>query len=104
MADKPPYRAEHVGSFPRTDALMDARDDFAAGKITAAQLQKIEDVAIKEVVALQERVGIDCLTDGEYRKAGWRDFLFEKVDGFGEHSPGVLDIHGAGDLEVPALG
>ena len=88
MADKPPFRAEHVGSFPRTDALMDARDDFAAGKITAAQLQKVEDTAVKEIVALQERVGIDCLTDGEYRKAGWRDFLFEKVDGFGEHSPG----------------
>jgi 5-methyltetrahydropteroyltriglutamate--homocysteine methyltransferase len=88
MADRPPFRAEHVGSFPRTDALMDARDDFAAGKITAAQLQKIEDAAVKEIVALQERVGIDCLTDGEYRKAGWRDFLFEKVDGFGDHMPG----------------
>jgi 5-methyltetrahydropteroyltriglutamate--homocysteine methyltransferase len=88
MADKPPYRAEHVGSFPRTDALMDARDAFAEKKISAAELEKIEDAAVKEIVALQERVGIDCLTDGEYRKAGWRDFLFEKVEGFGGPQPG----------------
>jgi 5-methyltetrahydropteroyltriglutamate--homocysteine methyltransferase len=88
MADKPPYRAEHVGSFPRPDALMDAREQFADKKISAADLRKAEDAAVEEIVALQERVGIDCLTDGEYRKAGWRDFLFEKVDGFGDHMPG----------------
>jgi 5-methyltetrahydropteroyltriglutamate--homocysteine methyltransferase len=88
MADRPPFRAEHVGSFPRPDALMDARDAFAAKKISAADLKKVEDEAIKEIVALQERVGIDAVTDGEYRKAGWRDFLFDKVEGFGDHMPG----------------
>ena len=88
MADRPPYRAEHVGSFPRPDALMDAREAFAAKKISEAELKKIEDAAVKDIVALQERVGIDAVTDGEYRKAGWRDFLFEKVEGFGDHMPG----------------
>ncbi len=83
-AAKPPYRAEHVGSFPRPGALMDAREALAAGKIDRAALRPIEDAAIREVVAMQERVGIGAVTDGEYRKAGWRDFLFEKVAGFGE--------------------
>jgi 5-methyltetrahydropteroyltriglutamate--homocysteine methyltransferase len=81
--DKPPYRAEHVGSFPRPDALMEARERFAAGRIAKAELRRAEDAAVKDIVAMQERVGISALTDGEYRKTGWRDFLFEKVDGFG---------------------
>jgi 5-methyltetrahydropteroyltriglutamate--homocysteine methyltransferase len=67
---------------------MDAREQFAAGKISGAVLKAAEDAAVKEIVGLQERVGIDCVTDGEYRKAGWRDFLFDKVEGFGDHMPG----------------
>jgi methionine synthase II (cobalamin-independent) len=80
---RPPYRAEHVGSFPRPDALMGAREAFAAGRIDRAALARVEDAAVRDVVAMQERVGIGAITDGEYRKAGWRDFLFEKVEGFG---------------------
>jgi 5-methyltetrahydropteroyltriglutamate--homocysteine methyltransferase len=85
---KPPFRAEHVGSLPRPDWLMEAREQFAAGKIVQEQLHQVEDQAIREAVALQERVGIGAITDGEYRKTGWREFLFEKVDGFGEEFPG----------------
>ena len=89
--DKPPYRAEHVGSFPRPDNLMQAREDFATGKIAKAVLVRIEDAAVKDIVAMQERIGIDALTDGEYRKGGWREFLFEKVDGFGDE-PIIYDF------------
>ena len=81
---RPPFRAEHVGSFPRPEALMDAREAFSQGKLDRAGLTRIEDAAVRDVVAMQERVGIGAITDGEYRKGGWRDFLFEKVEGFGE--------------------
>ena len=84
MSDpRPPYRAEHVGSFPRPAALMQARDDFAAGRIAIDALRRIEDDAIRPIVAMQERVGIGAITDGEYRKRGWREFLFDRCDGFG---------------------
>ncbi len=84
MADpRPPFRAEHVGSFPRPEKLMEAREALAAGRIDRTELTAIEDAAVRDVVAMQERVGIGAITDGEYRKAGWRDFLFEKVEGFG---------------------
>ena len=63
---------------------MEARESFAAGKMKKDELKRIEDEAVREVVAMQERVGIEALTDGEYRKGGWREFLFEKVDGFGD--------------------
>ena len=84
MADNErPYRAEHVGSLPRPDRLMAARERFAKGEIAKTELTRIEDECIREAVAMQERVGIGAITDGEYRKRGWREFLFDKCDGFG---------------------
>jgi 5-methyltetrahydropteroyltriglutamate--homocysteine methyltransferase len=80
---KPPYRAEHIGSLPRPDRLMAAREQFAAGRTPKAELRRIEDESIREAVAMQERSGIGAITDGEYRKRGWREFLFDKCDGFG---------------------
>ena len=80
---KPPYRAEHVGSLPRPERLMAAREQFAAGKLPRTDLTQIEDECIREAVAMQERVGIGAITDGEYRKRGWREFLYDKCDGFG---------------------
>jgi 5-methyltetrahydropteroyltriglutamate--homocysteine methyltransferase len=78
----PPFRAEHVGSMPRPGRLLQARLDFAAGKIRKLDLHDIESECISEIVALQERVGIGAITDGEFRKTGWREFLFEKCEGF----------------------
>jgi 5-methyltetrahydropteroyltriglutamate--homocysteine methyltransferase len=86
--DKAPYRAEHVGSFPRPERLLQAREDFAAGRIKREDLTRIERDSIAEIVAMQERVGIGAITDGEFPKTGWREFLFEKCDGFAkEPSP-----------------
>jgi 5-methyltetrahydropteroyltriglutamate--homocysteine methyltransferase len=77
-----PYRAEHVGSFPRPRELIEAREQHAAGKISADALRQSEDAAIRPIIAMQERVGIGALTDGEFRRASWRDAPFEHLDGF----------------------
>src|SRR5215831_4580291 len=77
-----PLRAEHVGSFPRPEQLIQARNDHAAGKISAEALRKTEDEAIRPVVAMQERVGLGAVTDGEFRRTSWRDAPFEHLDGF----------------------
>jgi 5-methyltetrahydropteroyltriglutamate--homocysteine methyltransferase len=77
-----PLRAEHVGSFPRPEALIRARVEHAAGKISADALRAAEDEAIRPIVAMQERVGIGAVTDGEFRRASWRDAPFEHLDGF----------------------
>lgn len=79
---KPPFRAEHVGSFPRPERLMEARQKHADGALDLAGLRKVEDDCIAEIVALQERVGIGAITDGEYRRFSWRDRPFEAIDGF----------------------
>ena len=62
---------------------MSAREQHLAGKLPKAELTRIEDDSIREAVAMQERVGVGAITDGEYRKRGWREFLYDKCDGFG---------------------
>jgi 5-methyltetrahydropteroyltriglutamate--homocysteine methyltransferase len=74
----PPFRADHVGSLLRPPALLAAREQFAAGKITAEELRAAEDDAIRDAVAMQERVGLRSATDGEFRRASWHmDFIYE---------------------------
>jgi methionine synthase II (cobalamin-independent) len=85
----PPFRADHVGSLLRPAELRQARDDHAAGKITAAALRAVEDEAITGAVALQRDVGLRSVTDGEFRRASWHmDFIYQ-IGGIGQ-VPGNL--------------
>jgi 5-methyltetrahydropteroyltriglutamate--homocysteine methyltransferase len=74
----PPFRADHVGSLLRPDNLLKAREDHAAGRIDAAELRAVEDEAIREVVRMQEDVGLQSATDGEFRRTSWHmDFIYQ---------------------------
>jgi 5-methyltetrahydropteroyltriglutamate--homocysteine methyltransferase len=77
-AGRPPFRADHVGSLLRPPALLRARDDFAAGRISADDLRGIEDAAISEVVRKQQETGLRSATDGEFRRESWHmDFIYQ---------------------------
>lgn len=78
----PPFRADHVGSLIRPHALLEARKAHAEGKLAGEALRAIEDDAIREAVALQERVGLQAITDGEFRRNNWRDRFFERTEGY----------------------
>ncbi len=69
--NKPPFRADHVGSLLRPSALLEAREQWKAGKLAKNQLAKLEDAAVREAVALQESVGLESITDGDYRRDHW---------------------------------
>jgi 5-methyltetrahydropteroyltriglutamate--homocysteine methyltransferase len=74
----PPYRADHVGSLLRPPELHEARDDHAAGRISDEELRAVEDDAIRDVVKMQEDVGLRSVTDGEFRRATWHmDFIYQ---------------------------
>src|SRR6187399_915368 len=74
----PPFRADHVGSLLRPPELLKAREDFAEGRIDAEELRVIEDEAIRDVVRMQEEVGLQSATDGEFRRASWHmDFIYQ---------------------------
>jgi 5-methyltetrahydropteroyltriglutamate--homocysteine methyltransferase len=74
---KPPFRADHVGSLLRPAVLKEAREKRAKGAITAAQLKEVEDREIERVIKKQEEVGLQAITDGEFRRSWWHlDFLW----------------------------
>jgi 5-methyltetrahydropteroyltriglutamate--homocysteine methyltransferase len=74
----PPFRADHVGSFLRPPELLDARRQFADQRIDADALKQVEDRAIADVVALQEELGFQASTDGEFRRTSWHmDFIYQ---------------------------
>jgi 5-methyltetrahydropteroyltriglutamate--homocysteine methyltransferase len=91
MRTTPPFRADHVGSLLRPQAVHDARAQFAAGEISAGQLRAVEDAAIADAVAMQADVGLRSATDGEFRRASWHmDFMYQ-IGGVGQ-APGNLAV------------
>src|SRR5436305_13050031 len=98
---KPPFRADHVGSLLRQPALLQARDDHAAGKLDAAALRAIEDDAIRDIVRKQEETGLRSATDGELRRQSWHmDFIYQ-LDGITKEAGHIaVKFHNpAGDIE-----
>src|SRR5437763_12459765 len=75
--NKPPFRADHVGSLLRPAALKEAREKRARGEMSAGELTTIEDREIERVIKKQEEVGLRAVTDGEFRRSWWHlDFLW----------------------------
>jgi 5-methyltetrahydropteroyltriglutamate--homocysteine methyltransferase len=77
----PPFRADHVGSLLRPQALKDARARRERGEISAAELRAAEDAAIQHAIARQAAVGLRSATDGEFRRAMWHFDFLEHLDG-----------------------
>lgn len=77
----PPYRAAHVGSLLRPERIKNARLQKAAGEITAEQLRHIENEEITRIVGKQKEVGLQAVTDGEFRRAYWHFDFLEHLDG-----------------------
>jgi 5-methyltetrahydropteroyltriglutamate--homocysteine methyltransferase len=81
----PPFRADHVGSLLRPSALKKARERRAKGDISAAELRAVEDHEIETVIGKQEAIGLQAITDGEFRRSWWHlDFLWG-LDGIDRH-------------------
>src|SRR5437016_5347454 len=78
---KPPFRADHVGSFLRPAAVKDARAKHEKGALSAAELKAVEDHAIEGVIKKQEEAGLKLATDGEFRRSWWHFDFFGMLDG-----------------------
>ena len=117
----PPFRADHVGSLLRPQRLLETRDDFAAGSVTAAELRAVEDEEIIKAIRMQEEVGLQSATDGEFRRASWHmDFIyalggvekapgnlavkFTNPSGAIEYTPAALHVGGKVELDYTIFG
>jgi 5-methyltetrahydropteroyltriglutamate--homocysteine methyltransferase len=98
---KPPFRADQVGSLLRPQKLLQAREDHQAGRVSAADLRKIEDESICEAVKMQEEIGLQGITDGEHRRGSWHmDFLYQIAGMTKAHENMKVKFHNEkGDIE-----
>jgi len=84
---KPPFRADQVGSLLRPAELKEAHAKAMKGEVSLPALREIEDRCIREVVELQESIGLHAVTDGEFRRTLFHaDFLGQLEDGNGQRS------------------
>ena len=85
--DKAPFKADHVGSLLRPESLLKARNDYKDGKITAEQLREVETQEIKRIVDKQIEVGLQAVTDGEFRRTWWHFDFLEHLNGIEGYVP-----------------
>jgi 5-methyltetrahydropteroyltriglutamate--homocysteine methyltransferase len=79
---RPPFRADHVGSLLRPPALKQAFRRHAAKEISDAEFDKLTDECVRDVVAMQEEVGLKVVTDGEFRRGSYWGRFVERTEGF----------------------
>ena len=96
-SDKPPFRAEHIGSLLRPAALLEQRGRFARGEIPQADLTATEDAAISDALALQERIGLRFATDGEFRRRSYHSFFYQQLGDLSIDTVAGMDARGAPD-------
>ena len=96
---RPPIRAGHVGSLLRPQALRQAFRQHAAGEIDGTKFAALQDACIRDVVAMQEEVGLHVVTDGEFRRGSYWGRFVERIDGF-EIKPAVFKFRNDQGHEV----
>ena len=81
MTSHPPFRADHVGSFLRPPEVLAAREGHRYGTVSSTELRQVENRAIADLVRRQEQVGLEGITDGEFRRTFFHIDFLEKLDG-----------------------
>lgn len=99
MNKNAPFKYDIVGSFLRPDYLKKAREDFAKGTITKDELKVVEDKAVEDLIKKQKELGLQVITDGEFRRSSWHlDFMWG-FKGIGhEKTKKVIPFHGEAAL------
>src|SRR5215467_14014138 len=102
---RPPFRADHVGSLLRPPELLRAREQHQQGTLSAESLREFEDRCIRDVAKVQEEIGLQGITDGEYRRTIWHADFLRQIEGVSVKE-GVADADGlvrkfkSGDQEI----
>src|SRR5690625_5205195 len=84
---KAPFRADHVGSLLRPERIKQARADYQNGNITYDELRAVETKEIKRIVDKQIEVGLELVTDGEFRRRFWHTDFLEHLNGIEGYVP-----------------
>ena len=100
----PPFRADHVGSFLRPKRLLEARERHQKGELSKEGLRAVEDDAIAEIVKFQEDVGLQSITDGEFRRTYFHIDFLEQLGGVKTDIPVTIrKPDGSEELAPPVM-
>ncbi len=92
---RPPFRADQVGSLLRSEPIKEARAKHNAGTLSDAELKEVEDREIEKLIARQEEIGLQGITDGEYRRSWWHFDFLKGLDGVeGYSATEGIQFHG----------
>jgi 5-methyltetrahydropteroyltriglutamate--homocysteine methyltransferase len=94
-----PPRADVIGSLLRPRALLEARTEWHSGRLSSADYKRVEDGAVNEAIALQERCGLDVVTDGEMRRMFFTGVVTEALDGIELIAGQTTTWHGTGSAD-----
>jgi 5-methyltetrahydropteroyltriglutamate--homocysteine methyltransferase len=106
LRNNPPFRADHVGSFLRPQALLEARERARDGTISNQQLHDAEDTAIRDIVRFQEDIGLQGITDGEFRRTYFHVDFLEQLAGIETKGGIAVSFHskrGNVDFSPPVM-
>jgi 5-methyltetrahydropteroyltriglutamate--homocysteine methyltransferase len=81
--NRPPFRAEHIGSFVRPPRLIEAARSYKNRALDNAAFEKVQNDCIRDLVAFQQSLGLPSITDGEFRRRSWSAGFIDAVEGFG---------------------
>jgi len=87
------YHSDVIGSLLRPKYLSRGRDSYAAGQLTPAEFKRIEDRAVDQAIAMQEGVGLDVITDGEFRRFSFLDQIIGELNGVIERDGAPVHFH-----------
>ena len=103
------FTVTQVGSWPRSNKLLDALTDLQHDKLTREEFERVADDEIRRAVELQIEAGVDVVTDGEQRRDNFFSFVTDKLDGaklmtladLAEHPHFERTLRRLGKLDVP---
>jgi len=87
------FRSDVVGSLLRPEFLKQAREKHELGEMSEEEFKRMEDRAVDEAIALQERAGLDVITDGEMRRYAFYGHLIDAVEGFDKTGGWAIPFH-----------
>ncbi|QMU76850.1 5-methyltetrahydropteroyltriglutamate--homocysteine S-methyltransferase [Streptacidiphilus sp. PB12-B1b] len=101
--DLPLLPTTTIGSFPQTTDLRTARADLRAGRIDTEGYQERMRAEVREVIAYQEKAGLDVLVHGEPERNDMVQYFAEQLHGYLATQHGWVQSYGTRYVRPPVL-
>ncbi len=99
----PLFPSTTIGSFPQTPEVRKKRRQFKTGEISEDEYDKFIRDKIKELIKLQEEIGLDVLVHGEFERSDMVEFFAEKLNGIATTKKGWIISYGTRCYRPPII-